>query len=147
MSYRNEPGYLTRIDDSGNIRIYTEREVRRQLGKTKEMVDNPKSTWTTISSSWKKEDYKFDVESWKERKQKIVEDKTLAKEICKRCETMWSEEGNTIRYKPNVIIGNVIIRHACHSCDRTIQPYVSNPKNRDLVLEYIPEEFHEVIFE
>ena len=146
MPLIEEPAFLVKCDESGQItHFYTEQEVRDNFEQSKRLVDDPEETWKEISSIWKKEDYVSDVKSWEKRKLKIVTSKSHAKEVCKKCGTMWSEKGNAIRYEPPVLLGKVI-RFICHNCDRSVQPHVSNPKNKDLVLKYIPEEFHEVIF-
>lgn len=55
---------------------------------------------------------------------------------CKRCGTRWTND--------NFICSTMNI---CSSCDTNVQPYLSNPKNRESVIKYIDKKYWKYIFE
>lgn len=130
-----------------HAQFYSEEDLREDYENTKKSVDDPEGTWSGMAERLKKEDYQEINSSWKEIRSHITLDKSTCKDQCLGCGTLWDEEGHTTRYKPRTVYYEIGRRYRCHDCDRTLQPIASNPKNKDLVIKYIPKEFHDIIFE
>lgn len=92
-----------------------------------------------IDFTWKqfaekdKEYFIHDKECWNKIKMHIDENGQYQ---CRMCNTKW----NCDDYISS-------IHYVCNACDKNLHVSISNPNNKKLVLKYIPEKFHKIIFE
>jgi len=74
--------------------------------------------------------YKKEKERYKLICEHILSNETCTSVTCKYCKTIWDDKN---------MISN---KYGCAECDKSSQPCLSNPKNKEYVLEYIPKKYH-----
>ena len=94
---------------------------------------NIRECYEHIVKYWEKEYYMKCKQEWKSLEFFILPEYFSIGHKCS-CGTRWVDK-KFINKELDI----------CCSCDRYVQPYLSNPLNKSYVLEYIPEEFHECI--
>ena len=87
-----------------------------------------------IAKHWPEEYYKKCYEQWKNIELFIVKYSPTIGYECS-CGTKWTNLKFINR-----------IDNICPACDDWCQPFLSNPKNRENVIKYIPEEYQKYIF-
>lgn len=90
------------------------------------------STWLKIRDEWKEEDYMDSISKWNIVVSNITHSGTYR---CNTCSTKWKQKSFIFEQK-----------RVCAVCDTLHNPYLSNPKNRSLVVKYIDTKYHKYIF-
>lgn len=95
-------------------------------------MDNDKTRlcFKHINDNWKDEYFYSCIDKWNKIKTFIVEDGSFQ---CK-CGTFWSDSKF------------ILESYCCPKCDNNIQPFLSNPLNRDSVIKYIDRKYWKYIF-
>ncbi len=94
------------------------------------MLSTTKECFEFIAKNWTKEMYKKEKERYKKICSHILSNETDISITCRRCKTIWDDK-NMASYI-----------HGCSQCDKTAQPCLSNPINKEYVLKYIPKQHH-----
>ena len=89
-------------------------------------------TWLRIRDDWKEEDYINSEYKCYEVSSNITHSGTYR---CNTCLTKWKEKSFIYEQKRVFAV-----------CDTLHEPYLSNPKNRSLVIKYIDNKYHKYIF-
>jgi hypothetical protein len=87
--------------------------------------------WKQIAEHWTVRNYEMDKREWKT----ILKNMNPQSSIKCNCGMGW----NTTDFLCDR-------ESICPYCDTRIQPFVSNPINKKLVLKYIPTKYHSYIF-
>ena len=95
------------------------------------MLSTTKECFEFIAKNWTKEMYKKEKERYKKICSHILSNETDISITCRRCKTIWDDK-NMASY----------IHNCCSQCDKTNQPCLSNPINKEYVLKYIPKQYH-----
>ena len=103
------------------------------LSNTKMNQEKIKECYQHIAKYWKEESYKKCFQEWKKIELFIVKYPSLGYKCS--CGTKWTDLKFINR-----------IDDICPACDVSCQPFLSNPKNREAVIEYIPKKYHKYIF-
>ena len=111
----------------------TEEEIKFELESLKHK--RILKCYNHIAKYWSEDSYKNSLEAWKDLQQFILpENSTNGYKCC--CGIIWSEE--------KFISRSQLI---CDGCDQYSQPYLSNPINKQYVLDYVHSKYHKYIFE
>ena len=92
-----------------------------------------KECYQHIAKYWKPEYYKKCKQEWNNVKQFILSDTISVGYLCP-CGVRWAEKKFISQ-----------LYGICGACDTHSQPYLSNPRNKEYVLKYIPLEYHHLI--
>ena len=96
-----------------------------------------KECFEHIVKYWKEESYKGCFQEWKKIELFIVKypkEAYFSGYECS-CGTKWTD----LKFINK-------IDNICPACDVSCQPFLSNPKNRENVIKYIPKKYHKYIF-
>ena len=94
------------------------------------MLSTTKECFEFIAKNWTKEMYKKEKERYKKICSHILSNETETSSTCYRCNTIWDNKNMVSNW------------HGCSQCDKTAQPCLSNPINKEYVLKYIPKQHH-----
>ena len=94
------------------------------------MLSTTKECFEFIAKNWTKEMYKKEKERYKKICSHILSNETETSITCYRCNTIWDNKNMVSNW------------HGCSQCDKTAQPCLSNPINKEYVLKYIPKQHH-----
>ena len=89
-----------------------------------------KECFEFIAKNWTIEMYKKEKERYRNISYHILSNETETSSKCYRCNTIW--DNNDM----------ISIYYGCCQCDKTAQPFLSNPLNKEYVLKYIPKQYH-----
>jgi len=89
-----------------------------------------KECFEFIAKNWTKEMYKKEKERYNKICSHILSNETETSSTCYRCKTIWDNENMVSNW------------YGCSQCDKTAQPCLSNPINREYVIKYIPKQYH-----
>ena len=94
------------------------------------MLSTTKECFEFIAKNWTKEMYKKEKERYNKICSHILSNETETSSTCYRCKTIWDNENMVSNW------------YGCSQCDKTAQPCLSNPINREYVIKYIPYQYH-----
>lgn len=94
------------------------------------MSSTTKECFEFIAKNWTEEMYKTEKERYNKICSRILSNETETSKTCYRCKTIWDNENMVSKW------------HGCSQCDTSSQPCLSNPKNKEYVLKYIPKQYH-----
>ena len=94
------------------------------------MLSTTKECFEFIAKNWTKEMYKKEKERYNKICSHILSNETDTSSTCYRCKTIWDNKNMVSNW------------HGCSQCDKTAQPCLSNPINKEYVLKYIPKQHH-----
>ena len=97
------------------------------------MTEKIEECFKHIAQNWKEESYKKCFQEWKKIELFIAKYPSLGYECS--CGTKWTD----LKFINK-------IDNICPACDVSCQPFLSNPKNREAVIQYIPKKYHKYIF-
>jgi len=94
------------------------------------MLSTTKECFEFIAKNWTEEMYKKEKERYNKICSRILSNETETSKTCYRCKTIWDNKNMVSNW------------HGCSQCDKTAQPCLSNPINKESVLKYIPKQHH-----
>ena len=94
------------------------------------MLSTTKECFEFIAKNWTKEMYKKEKERYNKICSHILSNETETSSTCYRCKTIWDNKNMVSNW------------YGCSQCDKTAQPCLSNPINKEYVLKYIPKQHH-----
>ena len=94
------------------------------------MSSTTKECFEFIAKHWTEEMYKTEKERYKLICSRILSNETDTSKTCYCCKTIWDNKNMVSNW------------HECSQCDTSAQPCLSNPINKQYVLEYIPKQYH-----
>lgn len=105
--------------------------------------------WTNIKKNWTEKDFENSIEKW-DRVQKNITSKKSRKftsNVCKTCNIEWNDRSwihkEYIELKNTFwVTRSIHVLDVCPNCDCYINPFLSNPINRECVDKYISKDYH-----
>lgn len=101
-----------------------------QEQRTNKKIEN---CYQHIANYWKPDYYQKCKQEWLNIQKFIIPKNSSFGVLCV-CGTRWEDK--------KFISTEYCV---CGICDTYIQPYLSNPRNKEYVLKYIPKEYHHLI--
>lgn len=110
--------------------------------------------WTNIVETWTEKDFEDSIKKWDDVQKNIVNKKSgiFSSNVCKTCNIEWNDK-SWIR-REHIILKNIFwincvdfihVLDICPNCDCCIEPFLSNPINKEYILRYIPQIYHRYI--